>query len=281
MPADTKSLAHKVIITGTGRAGTTFLVRLLTELGLDTGYTRRNWARDYFTHCQAGLEHDLARPDAPYIVKNPALCETLGPILADGRIAIDHAFIPIRELEAVAFSRIRIGGTDYSVPGGLLKNAGTDRQKAVLAEMFHQLVHTLVAHDVPHTFLLFPRLACDPEYTYDRLRPLVGQISSQAFREVFLRVSNPALIHDFSTAEARLAGVGERQYRETRRHRRRIRHAVRWTLAGAAALMVLGYPVRHRLYSAFSSLPSATVSVATSAPRLLMSLVAANHGASH
>ena len=28
---------HKVIITGTGRVGTTFLVHLLTELGLDTG----------------------------------------------------------------------------------------------------------------------------------------------------------------------------------------------------------------------------------------------------
>ncbi len=47
---------HKVIITGTGRAGTTFLVQLLTELGLDTGYTRRTWSRDYFEHCDAGLE---------------------------------------------------------------------------------------------------------------------------------------------------------------------------------------------------------------------------------
>ena len=47
---------HKVIITGTGRAGTTFLVQLLTEMGLDTGYTRASLARDYFEHCSAGLE---------------------------------------------------------------------------------------------------------------------------------------------------------------------------------------------------------------------------------
>ena len=69
--------SHKVIITGTGRAGTTFLVRLLTELGLDTGYTRDNWQKDYFAHCNAGLEHELNDPKAPYIVKNPGLCETL------------------------------------------------------------------------------------------------------------------------------------------------------------------------------------------------------------
>ena len=29
---------HKVIITGTGRAGTTFLMQLLTAIGLDTGF---------------------------------------------------------------------------------------------------------------------------------------------------------------------------------------------------------------------------------------------------
>jgi hypothetical protein len=263
MLAETKAPAHKVIITGTGRAGTTFLVRLFTELGLDTGYTRRNWARDYFTHCDAGLEHDLAGPDAPYIVKNPALCDTLDPILADGRIVIDHAFIPIRELDAVAFSRIRVGGANTSVPGGLLKNADPDRQKAVLAEMFHQLVHTLVVHDIPHTFLLFPRFACDPGYAYARLCLLLGHIPYHTFREAFLRVSNPALIHDFSSPETRVTGVGEKEYRKKRR-RRHAQHTVCWILASAAALMILFYPVRHKLYSMFSSMPTAPASAVVS-----------------
>jgi hypothetical protein len=253
-----KAPAHKVIITGTGRAGTTFLVRLLTELGLDTGYTRQNWPRDYFTHCDAGLEHNLAEPDAPYIVKNPDLCETLESILAAGRIVIDHAFIPIRELEAVASSRIRVGGADESVPGGLLKNSDPALQKAVLAEMFHQLVHTLVARDIPHTFLLFPRFACDVDYAYARLRPILGDISLKTFREVFARVSNPALIHDFSRPENRLAGVGEKQYRQERQRRRRARHTARWALTSAVALVLLLLsPVRHKLHWAFPSSSSA------------------------
>ena len=265
MSSGTSAPAHKVIITGTGRAGTTFLVRLLTELGLDTGYTRRNWPRDYFTHCDAGLEHDLAGPDAPYIVKNPALCDTLESILAEGRIVIDHAFIPIRELDAVAFSRIRVGGAAESVPGGLLKNSSPGLQKAVLAEMFHQLIHTLVGHDIPHTFLLFPRFACDANYAYARLRSILGHIPIETFREVFVRVSNPALIHDFSRLEAREAGVGEKQYRQQRQRRRRIRHRIRWAIASAAALTLLTFsPIRHKLRWAFASMQSATASAVIS-----------------
>ena len=65
---------HKVIITGTGRAGTTFLVRLLTELGLETGISRKNWHKKFYPACNAGLEHNLLDPETPYIVKNPALC---------------------------------------------------------------------------------------------------------------------------------------------------------------------------------------------------------------
>jgi|HubBroStandDraft_2_1064218.scaffolds.fasta_scaffold194683_1 hypothetical protein len=258
MLATKKAPAHKVIITGTGRAGTTFLVRLFTELGLDTGYTRRNWTRDYFTHCDAGLEHDLAGAGTPYIVKNPALCETLKSILAEGRVLVDHAIIPIRDLEAAALSRIRVGGANESVPGGLLKNASPDLQKAVMAEMFHELVHTLVVHDIPHTFLLFPRFACDPDYAYARLRPMLSHIPIETFREAFTQVSNPALIHDFSKPETRLTGVGEKQYLQQCQHRRHIRHTIRWMLASAAALMLLFYPIMHKLHLTLASLPSET-----------------------
>ena len=38
-PAEAPVPEPKVIITGTGRAGTTLLVQVLTDLGLDTGYT--------------------------------------------------------------------------------------------------------------------------------------------------------------------------------------------------------------------------------------------------
>ena len=171
-----KSPAHKVIITGTGRAGTTFLVQLLTELGLDTGYTPETWRKDYHEHCAAGLEKDILDPAAPYIVKSPELRDTLPAVLADGRIVIDYALIPIRRLEDAALSRIRVGG-DGAVPGGLSGTADPARQKAVLAEGFHHLVETLAARDIPHAFLAFPRFVQDAGYTYGKLQPLLGKVA--------------------------------------------------------------------------------------------------------
>ena len=52
-----------IIITGTGRTGTTFLVQLLTNLGLETGFTRQNMA--LFENARAGLEHDVRNGNAP------------------------------------------------------------------------------------------------------------------------------------------------------------------------------------------------------------------------
>jgi hypothetical protein len=188
---------HKVIISGTGRSGTTFLVSLLGELGLDTGISRANWGKKYFEHCNAGLEHNILDPRTPYILKNPALCDTLEEALGTGRFVIDHAYVPIRELGAVAASRALVGGADGSVPGGLWGTADPGAQRAVMAEMFHRLVHTLASHEIPHTFILFPRMVSDPAYVYRQLEFLMKGISPGRFGAAFEKVARPALVHEF------------------------------------------------------------------------------------
>jgi hypothetical protein len=189
---------HKVIITGTGRAGTTFLVRLLGALGLDTGISERNFANKYFEQCNAGLEHEILDRKTPYIVKNPALCKTLGPALATGRFVIDHAYIPIRELDSVAASRAAVGGVNGSRPGGLWCTSDAAKQGAVMGELFHQLVHTLVVNEIPHTFILFPRMVTDPAYTYQRLEFLMKKgISFETFQGAFARTADPSLVHRY------------------------------------------------------------------------------------
>jgi hypothetical protein len=97
---------HHLIISGTGRAGTTFLVQLLTELGLDTGFTGSCAEIDPIAH--AGLEHDLRAVDAPYVVKSPWLCDQLDELLARGDIRVDHAIIPVRDLSSAAKSRSEV-----------------------------------------------------------------------------------------------------------------------------------------------------------------------------
>jgi hypothetical protein len=218
-------LAHKVIITGTGRAGTTFLVRLLTELGLDTGYTPEAARGLVDAHSRAGLEHELALSErkptvrdwlrqpkhtfralwrgpkrTPYIIKNPALCDTLSEVVASRRLVIDHVYVPLRDLEAAALSRARVGGANGSQPGGLWKTGDPGQQKAVLAEMFFKLVYTLEVYDLPHTYLLFPRLVEDWVYTYDKLGFLVKDVPVKTFRATFARVADRHLVHEFSVA---------------------------------------------------------------------------------
>lgn len=219
--------SHKVIISGTGRAGTTFLVQLLTELGLDTGYAPGELRANVDGRSHGGLERDLpsrrgrmtlrsiwrqpkhtlrgmfAEPGpTPYIIKNPRFCETLAPILAEGLLTIDHAYIPIRELEAAALSRVRVGGTNDNVSGGLWKTDDPRQQKAVLAEMFFQLVHTLAVYDIPHDFLLFPRLVQDWNYAYRKLSFLTSGIAAATFRSAFERTADIKMVHEFRAEAA-------------------------------------------------------------------------------
>src|SRR4029077_20569812 len=89
-------IKHHVIISGTGRAGTAFLVQLLPELGLETGFP--DPFSNVFPNCDAGMEWDIRQPDAPYIVKNPRLCDSLDALVQDGGVVIDRAIIPVRNL---------------------------------------------------------------------------------------------------------------------------------------------------------------------------------------
>lgn len=230
----TPSIPHRVLITGTGRAGTTFLVQLLTDLGLHTGYTPESWTRDYFEHCSAGLEKSVEDPEAPYIVKNPNACDDLGGIVSRGRVVLDHVIVPIRSLEDAARSRARVGGTG-DVPGGLVGTNDPAAQAAVLATRFHAMVHALVVHQLPHTFLEFPRFAHDPHYAFTQLQPILDGIGWDQFERAFKRIARPDLIHDFSTrapvTPAPDSGAG--RFRRQQRRQRWLRRARRITLWGA------------------------------------------------
>ena len=241
---------HKIVITGTGRAGTTFLVQLLTRLGFDTGYTPETLQRDYFAHCSAGLEHDPEERNAPVIVKNPNLCDRLPAILRRGSIVIDHAIIPVRALEDAANSRIRVGG-DGQTPGGLWGTGERQNQKAVLAGKFHELVHTLTVYEVAHTFLLFPRFAQDPDYTRRQLSWLLAGISREDFLVAFRATARPELIHTFAGQSAAADGEPARVFAAVQTKKLRRRRMRRMIGEGVvAALLLAAFVLQHTVRSA-------------------------------
>ncbi len=206
---------HHVIISGTGRAGTTFLVQLLTALKLDTGYYnptsfiapkrwngRLNLKRKVDPKCNAGLELDIRQADAPYIIKSPFLCDDLDELVQGDEIVIDHAIIPMRDLYSAAESRRAVDrdtrtAPDEKVAGGLMNTKAPEEQESTLARMLHNLFFVIAKHDIPVTLLHFPRLVHDPEYLYKKLCFLFPDMGYDAFLQCFLEMSRPELVHDF------------------------------------------------------------------------------------
>lgn len=188
-------LDPRIVITGTGRSGTTLLVQILTDLGFDTGFSSD--ARiDESTN--AGLETRLDAPDAPRIVKSPNLSRRLDEILTAGAAVVEHVIIPMRDLEVAAASRVRATryGSNLHVRGGLFGTTNAAKQQEALALLNYQLMYTLAKHDVPHTLLLFPRFANDGDYLYEHLSFLDPAIPRERWVEVVAARARPELIHE-------------------------------------------------------------------------------------
>jgi len=209
---------HHTVITGTGRAGTTFLVELLTTLGLDTGFNSRDLGSRKSALAQAGLEIDVRRQGAPYIVKAPGFCDYAPQVFAQPDIVIDHIFVPMRDLHDAAQSRRRVmdlhlAGMPWlkrlkvwlkrkELAGGLVGTRSADTQEAVLRERLYQLMLASADQPVKLTLLRFPRLVHDSAYLFDKLQPLLQDVSFERFDRAHRQVARPALVHAFGETPA-------------------------------------------------------------------------------
>jgi hypothetical protein len=173
----------KIIIAGTGRAGTTLLMALLSDLGLDTGYR----PGVPFNGISGGLETELdSGRETPRIVKSPGLSTRLGRLLDEQLVRVDHVIVPMRDLDVAAASRVRVAGYGrfLGVPGGFTGTRSASRQRLVLANMLAELIWTITRYDLPHTFLEFPQFSHDWEYTHSKLGFLAPQLGAEDFKRV-------------------------------------------------------------------------------------------------
>lgn len=199
--------SRHVAIAGTGRAGTSFLVKYLTALGLDTTLSRSPKSADWNETANAGLEENLVEGDAarlPYYVKSPWLFAWIDRVLSRRDIGLDGVIIPVRDLVEASTSRAVLerqavhGAAPWmaeaelnwemwgETPGGILYSLNPVDQARLLAVGFHKLIERLVAEEVPIIFLSFPRFVEDSSYLYRTLRPLLpSQISESQAAKVF------------------------------------------------------------------------------------------------
>jgi len=201
-----------VVITGTGRTGTTFLVQLLTSLGLDTGFSLDNMILDEYA--KAGLEHDIRDVNAPYIVKDPIFCYYADEVLRDESIVIEHVFVPVRDISAAAESRHHVTKlaipwyrfdkrwlfrrNKLVVPGGLWITRKKHDQEDILLRQFYKLIMDLSHSNISISFIAYPRLIKDKPYLYEKLKPIIGKIDYEEFSLSFDKTVRPDWAHRFS-----------------------------------------------------------------------------------
>ncbi len=204
-----------LLIAGTGRAGTSFLVRYLTALGLDTTLSRHGRTAFWDEDANAGLEDLPVTGDPaswPYVIKTPWLHQFVDNVLADGSIGIDAVIVPVRPLSEAAASRVILElraihaaqpwMADCQPPwnawgctaGGCLMPLEPLDQARLLAAGFYHLVERLVSEEVPLVLVAFPRLVRDPDYLFAKLAPFLGGVSADQAREAHARLADPSML---------------------------------------------------------------------------------------
>ncbi len=202
-----------IIISGTGRAGTSFLVQLLTNLGLETGHTPNDVVLNEET--RAGLEHDVRKEGAPYIVKSPWFCDYAEEVLKRDDILIEHVFIPIRDLHAAAESRRYVVkhtlakfttlqrlkyylGKHPKIHGGLWHTKKPSKQEEVLLRQIYKLVLVLSKTAIPVTFLHYPTIVRDSFYLFRKLKQVLRGVDYNQFQSMFHKTIRPEWVHSFN-----------------------------------------------------------------------------------
>jgi hypothetical protein len=204
---------HHLMIAGTGRAGTTFLVRYLHEVGLDT-YLAHHAGAQADSYAHAGFEElpISAEPETlPYVIKSPWLHEYVDDLLHS--VCLDAVIVPVRDLNEAAASRVLVerdavhraspwlaqheaawDSWGWS-PGGALFSLDPVDQARLLAVGFHRLIERLVRADVPIIFLSFPRMVLDAAYVHRRLAQVLPRgITEQAALAAHARVADAGKI---------------------------------------------------------------------------------------
>ncbi len=186
-------MSRHLLIAGTGRAGTSFLVRYLAALGLETHLSRAGAGALWDTVANAGYE-DTPLPgadDLPYVIKSPWTFQVIHEALRSGKLQFDAVVIPMRDLTEAACSRgiIEMQAMHRTLPwmadleqtwdhfghtpGGTVFSLSPVDQARLLAVGFHQLLEHLVRAEIPVVFLSFPRLIDDAPYLYCKLAPVL------------------------------------------------------------------------------------------------------------
>ena len=176
---------EKILITGTGRCGTTFLIKLFSFLKFNTGYNKNNYNLSISSNCNSGMERDYK--DNYYVLKNPTFMRDIENIVKDTSIIIKHIIIPIRDLKISANSRVRHGNKN----GGLWNAVTELEQINFYKDILTNYLFISTKYDINTIFIDFDKMIKNKIYLFNKLKNILDEnnIDLETFSRVYDEVS--------------------------------------------------------------------------------------------
>lgn len=176
---------EKILITGTGRCGTTFLIKLFSFLDFHTGYNRNNYKLSISSNCNSGMERNYK--DNYYILKNPTFISNIENIVKDKSIIIKNIIIPIRDLKKSAESRVKHGNAN----GGLWNANDELSQIDFYKDILTNYIFISTKYNINTIFIDFDKMINDKTYLFNKLKSILDEknIDLETFSCVYDEVS--------------------------------------------------------------------------------------------
>jgi len=172
---------EKILITGTGRCGSTFLMKIFSFLGFHTGYNRENYMYFIPPGQKEGLEK--THRQEYYISKNPQFLTYLNDILNDEKIIIKQVLLIVRDFESSAKSRYKNGNK----VGGLWKATDVETQVRFYEKIISNYIYVMTKHEINTTFINFDRMVNDKKYLFFKIKDILDEknIDFDTFSKVY------------------------------------------------------------------------------------------------
>ena len=176
---------EKILITGTGRCGTTFLIKIFSFLDFDTGFNKNNYKNFIFSNCNSGMEYH--HNEKYYILKNPTFLSNIEQIIGDKSIKIKTVILPIRDLTLSSKSRTKHGYNN----GGLWNATDELSQINFYKNILTNYIFISTKYDINTIFIDFDKMINNKTYLFNKLKIILDEknIDLDTFSCVYDEVS--------------------------------------------------------------------------------------------
>ena len=183
------NIMEKILITGTGRCGTTFLIKLFTFLDFDTGFSKQDYSKYIDEQCNSGMEYQYTSEH--YILKNPVFILNIHHIIQDKNVSIKQVIIPIRDYTLSAKSRVKYNNNS----GGLWNAKDQKTQENFYNTIISNYTYFMTKYDINTLFIDFDRMVSDKLYLYNKLQHILSEknINYNSFCIIYDEVSKTCI----------------------------------------------------------------------------------------